>query len=450
MALNQPLITRVADGEKPALPQTTSVSRPSSDAMRPAPAGDIALSKSASRPTSRLDERRRIWLDAYDGVRRETERRAAPLGPEDQVIQSMPDASPTKWHRAHTTWFFEQFLLAPKLAGYRPHDERFAFLFNSYYVAAGPRHERPKRGLITRPTVEEVAAYRAHVDAALARLLVAASAAAFDEIEPLLELGLNHEQQHQELILTDILHAFAQNPCAPAYDARWTWPAPQANADGFVTLDGGVHCIGHGGDGFMFDNEGPAHDVLLQPVRLAANLVTNAEWLEFMADGGYANAMLWLSDGWNTLQAEGWTAPGYWQQRDGVWFAMTLGGLRPVDPAAPVCHVSYYEADAFARWAGKHLPTEAEWEVAARTARLGDAFGLVWQWTRSPYAPYPGYRASVDALGEYNGKFMVNQMVLRGSSLATPAGHARATYRNFFYPPHRWQFTGVRLADYDA
>src|SRR5262245_13726513 len=434
MALNQPLITRVADGEKPALPQTTSVSRPSSDAMRPAPAADIALSKSASRPTSRLDERRRIWLDAYDGVRRETERRAAPLAPEDQVIQSMADASPTKWHRAHTTWFFEQFLVMPKLADYLVFDERFAFLFNSYYVAAGPRHERPKRGLLTRPTCDEVAAYRTHVDARVARMLAPVSAGALDDILPVLELGLHHEQQHQELILTDILHAFAQNPCAPAYDAQWTFPASQANGEGIVVLDGGVYRIGHDGDGFMFDNEGPAHEVLLQPVRLG-NLVTNAEWLEFMADGGYGNAMLWLSDGWANVQAEGWSAPGYWRQIDGAWFAMTLAGRRAVDPAAPVCHVSYYEADAFARWAGRHLPTEAEWEAAARSGRLADAFGIVWQWTRSAYAPYPGYRATADALGEYNGKFMVNQMVLRGSSLATPEGHARASYRNFFYPP---------------
>jgi ergothioneine biosynthesis protein EgtB len=361
----------------------------------------------------------------------------------------MPDASPTKWHRAHTTWFFEQFLLAPGLADYRVFDERFAFLFNSYYVAAGPRHERPKRGLITRPGADEVTAYRAHVDAAVARLLAIASDATLDNILPILELGLHHEQQHQELILTDILHAFAQNSTAPAYDAQWSWRASPAEAEGFVAIEGGIYTIGNDGNGFRFDNEGPAHEVLLQPVRLARNLVTNAEWLEFMADGGYDTATLWLSDGWNIVQAEGWAAPGYWQQIDGVWFAMTLGGLRPVDPSAPVCHVSYYEADAFARWAGRHLPSEAEWEVAARTGALDDAFGIAWQWTRSAYAPYPGYRAAKDALGEYNGKFMVNQMVLRGSSLATPAGHARVSYRNFFYPPHRWQFSGLRLADYE-
>jgi ergothioneine biosynthesis protein EgtB len=397
---------------------------------------------------ARADTRRAIWRDAFRRVRAETERRAAPLTPEDQIVQSMPDASPTKWHRAHTTWFFEQFLLHPKLAGYRAFDQRFAFLFNSYYVAAGPRHARPQRGLITRPGVAEVAAYRRHVDAAVERLIATATDAALDDILPIVEIGLNHEQQHQELILTDILHAFAQNPLVPAYAADWTSPASPAGSGGYCTIEG-IHTVGHDGKSFMFDNEGPAHEVLIAPVKLARNLVTNAEWLEFMAERGYETAALWLSDGWNAVQDEGWTAPGYWQQIDGVWLAMTLKGLTPVDPAAPVCHVSYYEADAFARWAGKHLPTEAEWEVAARAGELGDAFGLVWQWTRSAYAPYPGYRIAAGALGEYNGKFMINQMVLRGGSHATPDGHSRVTYRNFFYPPHRWQFTGLRLADYD-
>jgi ergothioneine biosynthesis protein EgtB len=393
-------------------------------------------------------DRRRRWREAFRTVREETERRAAPLSPEDQVVQSMPDASPTKWHRAHTTWFFEQFLLVPKLDGYEIFDERFAFLFNSYYVQAGPRHARPRRGLVTRPGADEVANYRAHVDAAVERLIDSADEDSFAAAVPVLELGLHHEQQHQELLLTDILHAFAHNPIMPAYDPAWRAPAVRFGRRGDCALDGGIYAIGHDGDGFMFDNEGPRHQVMLEPVRIARNLVTNAEWLDFMTDGGYATPTLWLSDGWATVQAEGWDAPGYWQRVDGSWFSMTLGGLRPVDPAAPVCHVSYYEADAFARWAGKHLPSEAEWEVAAARNQLDDDFGVVWQWTRSPYAPYPGFKPAAGALGEYNGKFMINQMVLRGSSHATPEGHSRVTYRNFFYPQQRWQFSGLRLADF--
>ena len=389
------------------------------------------------------------WIDAYRAVRGETEHRAAPLSAEDQVVQSMPDASPIKWHRAHTTWFFEEFLLKTQAPGYRPFDARFAYLFNSYYVAAGPRHARPKRGLITRPDMAEVAAYRAHVDAAVTDSIAQASPAALGRIAAIVQIGLNHEQQHQELMLTDILHAFDQNPTLPAYDAAWQPPAHRPAAD-FIDLPEGIRTIGHEGNGFCFDNETPAHRVLAGPVRIARGLVTNREWLAFMQDGGYATPSLWLSDGWAVVEAEGWRAPGYWREIDGAWHVMTLAGLKPVDPSAPVCHVSYYEADAFARWAGKHLPTETEWEVAARGNHLNDAFGIVWQWTRSAYAPYPGYRAVEGALGEYNGKFMVNQLVLRGSSLATPAGHSRITYRNFFYPHHRWQFTGLRLADYTA
>jgi ergothioneine biosynthesis protein EgtB len=387
------------------------------------------------------------WLNVYRTVRAETERRAAPLSAEDQVVQSMPDASPIKWHRAHTTWFFEEFLLKTHAPGYRPFDPRFAFLFNSYYVAAGPRHARPMRGLVTRPDATEVMAYRAHVDAAVAELIEGAGPAALARIASIVEIGLNHEQQHQELMLTDILHAFAQNPTLPAYDPGWQPPAP-APAHGFVEVPEGIRTIGHDGDGFAFDNEGPAHRVLAGPVRIARGLVTNLEWLEFMTDAGYATPSLWLSDGWAQVEAEGWAAPGYWREIDGHWHAFTLGGLRPVDLDAPVAHISYYEADAFARWAGKHLPSEAEWEIAARGGELNGAFGVVWQWTRSAYAPYPGFAAAEGALGEYNGKFMINQMVLRGSSLATPAGHARPSYRNFFYPPARWQFTGLRLADY--
>jgi ergothioneine biosynthesis protein EgtB len=391
---------------------------------------------------------RTIWRDRFRAVRAETEQRAAPLSAEDQAVQSMPDASPTKWHRAHTTWFFEQFLLLPHLAGYRVFDERFAYLFNSYYVAAGPRHARPKRGLLTRPDCGEIAAFRAHVDEGVERLIAAATDAKWPEVVRILEIGLHHEQQHQELILTDILHAFAQNPIAPAYRADWQAPRAQPSRTEFAELPGGIHSIGFAGEGYCFDNEGPAHRVLLQPLRIARGLVTNAQWLDFMADGGYATPSLWLSDGWAAVVAEGWNAPGHWQEQDGAWLVLTLGGLRPVDPHAPVAHVSYYEADAFARWAGKHLPTEAEWEVAARANLIDDAFGIVWQWTRSAYLPYPGYRAPDGALGEYNGKFMVSQMVLRGSSQATPAGHARASYRNFFYPSARWQFSGLRLVDY--
>ncbi|WP_315779750.1 ergothioneine biosynthesis protein EgtB [Bradyrhizobium sp. SZCCHNPS1003] len=387
-------------------------------------------------------------IEAYLAVRNETEARAAPLTPEDQVIQSMPDASPAKWHRAHTTWFFEQFVLGAHCRGYAPFHPDYAFLFNSYYVSAGPRHTRGERGLITRPGVAEITAYRRHVDAAMVDFLDQADAATLAAVAPLVEVGLNHEQQHQELMLTDILHAFAQNPTAPAYDPSWTFPSPTDRGKDWVHLPEGIHTVGHAGDGYHFDNEGPAHRALVGPVGIARNLVTNAEWLAFMDDGGYRTATLWLMDGFAAASREGWQAPGHWYKVEGEWRIMTLGGLTTVDPDAAVCHVSYYEADAFARWRGKHLPTEMEWEVAARGNQLNDAFGTVWQWTRSAYSPYPGYRAIEGALGEYNGKFMVNQLVLRGSSLATPAGHSRVTYRNFFYPHHRWQFTGLRLADY--
>ena len=393
------------------------------------------------------DDVRAFWRDSFRRVRMETERRAAPLSAEDQLVQSMADASPTKWHRAHTSWFFEEFVLRSRLPGYRVLDERFAYLFNSYYVAAGPRHARPRRGLLSRPDGGEVAAFRAHVDAAIERLIATVSERDLAAVARVVEIGLNHEQQHQELMLTDILHAFAQNPLAPAYDPAWRAPPSRGQA-GEVALSAGLAWIGFPGGGFCFDNEQPAHQVYLQPARIGRALVTNAQWLDFMADGGYATPSLWLSDGWALAQSEGWTAPGYWQERDGEWLAVSLAGLCRVEPQAAVSHVSYYEADAFARWAGKHLPTEAEWEVAADL--VDDAFGVVWQWTRSAYLPYPGYRTVDGALGEYNGKFMVNQMVLRGSSHATPAGHARASYRNFFYPSARWQFSGLRLLDYDT
>jgi ergothioneine biosynthesis protein EgtB len=414
------------------------VTKPASAAL--AAAGPSLFSDSGS-PAQNLAE-------AFFAVRSETERRAAPLSPEDQLIQSMPDASPAKWHRAHTTWFFEQFLLGEHCAGYKPFHPDYAFLFNSYYVSAGPRHARHQRGHLTRPGADEITAYRRHVDAATVRFFHEATDDKLTAIAPLVEVGLNHEQQHQELMLTDILHAFAQNPIPPAYDASWRFPASTRAGEDWVDLNEGIHSIGHSGESFHFDNETPVHRALVGPVRLACNLVTNAEWLAFMADGGYSTPTLWLMDGFATATNEQWQAPGHWRQIDGVWHVMTLAGLKPVDPQSPVCHVSYYEADAFARWSGKHLPTEMEWEVASRAGHLNDAFGIVWQWTRSAYAPYPGYRAIEGALGEYNGKFMVNQLVLRGSSLATPGGHSRITYRNFFYPHHRWQFTGLRLADY--
>jgi ergothioneine biosynthesis protein EgtB len=396
---------------------------------------------------SSANDPRLAWLAAYRAVRAETERRAALLSPEDQVVQSMPDASPTKWHRAHVTWFFEQFLLRPHATDYKVFDERFAYLFNSYYVAAGPRKARPQRGLITRPTTGEVGDYRSHVDAAVSALIETTEDVA--KLIPIIEIGLHHEQQHQELLLTDILHAFSHNETHPAYDPQWQWPRPSGEVAAAGAQIAGIHMIGHGGDSFCFDNEQPAHQVVLRPVRLAPSLVTNGEWLEFMADGVYATPTIWLSDGWAAVEAQRWEAPGYWQKLDGVWHAMTLGGLRPIDPAAPVCHVSYYEADAFARWSNKDIPTEGEWEVAAKSGALSDAYGIVWQWTRSAYTSYPGYRAAPGALGEYNGKFMINQLVLRGSSLATPAGHTRPSYRNFFYPTARWQFTGLRLAEYE-
>jgi len=400
----------------------------------------------AAKPS--IGESRALWLAAFRRVRAETEARAAHLSAEDQIVQSMEDTSPTKWHRAHVTWFLEQFLLVPNDSSYKIFDERFPFLFNSYYVAAGPRHARPQRGLITRPNGGDVAGYRAHVDAAVERLIANIAAADAERVFAILEIGLHHEQQHQELLFTDILHAFAQNPTDPVYDAAWQMPRATQGPRGFVDVPSGIHAVGHSGDDFCFDNETPRHDELIPSVRIARHLVSNAEWLEFIAAGGYATPSLWLSDGWAAVQAQGWQAPGYWRQKDGSWHAMTLAGLKPVDPAPPVMHISYYEAEAFARFAGKHLPSEAEWEVAARLGLIADAYKLTWQWTRSAYLPYPGYRAAEGALGEYNGKFMVSQMVLRGSSVATPEGHARVSYRNFFYPPARWQFTGLRLAEF--
>lgn len=397
---------------------------------------------------------------------------AAPLSDEDQTVQACDDASPTKWHLAHTTWFFESFLLTPLVPGYEPFSEDFAYCFNSYYEAKGPRHPRAARGLLTRPSAREVRAYRAHVDEALARR-AASTRGPSSEIRQLVELGINHEQQHQELLLTDILALFARQPLAPAYCRAPAERSPRAAAATceMVGFEGGIHEVGHDGDGFAYDNEGPRHQTLLQPFRIASRLVTNAEWQAFIAEGGYARHEFWLADGWAWVKANDIRAPGYWEETDDGWRQMTLHGLQAPDPAAPVCHVSYFEADAFARWSGKRLPTEAEWEVASGSARalppndlatrafrpqpapeprpglIDQLFGDVWEWTASAYLPYPGYRAPEGAIGEYNGKFMCSQHVLRGGSCATPPGHTRATYRNFFYPHQRWQFMGLRLAE---
>ena len=381
----------------------------------------------------------------YAAVRSRTERLAAPLSAEDQCIQSMPDASPAKWHRAHTTWFFETFVLGPHRPGYAAFDPAFAFLFNSYYEAAGPRHARPRRGMLTRPSSEEVASYRAHVDAAMAPWLERGVKPALAE---LISLGLQHEEQHQELLVTDILHALAQNPLRPAYDADWAEPEGPRGPARWLDGPTGIVGIGHPGGDFAFDNETPRHQALLAPFRIADRPVTNGEWLGFIEAGGYRDPLHWMSDGWATCQAEGWEAPLYWERgADGEWRAFGLGGLRALDPDAPVRHVSWYEADAFARWSGRRLPTEQEWEAAAGLPGFLAAEGHVWQWTGSAYRPYPGFRPWEGAVGEYNGKFMIGQMVLRGGSLATPPGHARLSYRNFFPPGSRWQFSGLRLAE---
>jgi ergothioneine biosynthesis protein EgtB len=388
-----------------------------------------------------------------------------PLSAEDCVVQSAPEASPAKWHLAHTTWFFENFVLEPFAAGYRGFHPQFGYLFNSYYETVGTFHPRRDRGLLTRPALEEVHAYRVHVDERLADLLVAPRTEHTRDIEQRITLGIHHEQQHQELILTDIKHLFSTSPLRPAY--RPALEAGDADVPALVWLSfpSGLYEAGHAGDGFAFDNEAPRHRRYLESFRIASRPVLNAEYIGFIDDGGYGKPALWLSDGWQAVKTNTWQAPMYWEHRDGAWWQMTLAGMRQVDPAEPVCHVSYYEADAYARWAGKRLPSEFEWEVAASlyephgnfldSGRLHPApcggeprfFGDVWEWTQSPYAAYPGYRPSAGALGEYNGKFMINQMVLRGGSCATPASHIRPTYRNFFYPHDRWQFKGFRLAD---
>lgn len=382
-----------------------------------------------------------VWAARYGQVRDRTRDLAARLSPEDQQIQSMDDASPTKWHLAHTTWFFETFILAAA-PGYRVFDETYGYLFNSYYESVGPRHPRPQRGLITRPGTDEVMAWRAHVDQAMDALIRRGDPALW---RPLLALGLNHEEQHQELILMDIKHAFSCNRLEPAYDPDW--PPLHTGADGWREMAGGLVEIGHEGAGFAFDNEGPRHKVWLEPFRISRRLVTCGEWLAFIEDGGYAQPRLWLSDGWAAVNREGWDAPLYWRKDDEGWSVFTLAGRRPVDPDEPVIHVSHFEADAFARWSGARLPTEAEWESAAAAGGLDQVEGVAWQWTASPYVAYPRYRPAADATGEYNGKFMSGQMVLRGGAAVTAPRHARMTYRNFFPPAARWAFSGLRLAD---
>jgi ergothioneine biosynthesis protein EgtB len=427
--------------------------------------------QTASKPSRGQGTPRSERLAAqYAFVRQATEKLSRPLSPEDCQIQSMPDASPTKWHLAHTTWFFETFVLKPSNAGYASFDAAFDYLFNSYYNTIGDRLPRPRRGLVTRPSLEHVYAYRAAVDAAMLDFLRGPQAHDLAEsILAVVELGLNHEQQHQELILTDIKHALAQNPLKPSYrDAVAAHSALPAPVMEWLDFPGGLQSIGHDGPGFAFDNEGPRHRVFLEPYQLGSRLITVGEYREFMEDGGYRRPELWLSDGWNTVNAERWNAPLYWET-DGssTWSVMTLGGTRPLSLGEPVCHVSFYEADAFARWKNARLPSEAEWEVAvasleidgnllesdrlhpqvARTGTgLAQCHGDVWEWTRSPYTPYPGSRPAEGALGEYNAKFMCNQMVLRGGSCVTPGSHIRSTYRNFFPPDVRWQFSGIRLA----
>ncbi len=404
-------------------------------------------------------------LGRYRRTRGQTEWLCAPLEVEDFQLQSMPDCSPPKWHLAHTAWFFETFVLCPFAPGYKPHNPAFGYLFNSYYDAVGDRWPRASRGLLSRPTVADVIAYRRAIDRRIEDLLETADEPPRAAIAPLIELGLNHEEQHQELLLTDLKHAFGLNPLRPAYAP---WPEAAATMSPLPlrwdSHPAGLHSVGHTGDGFAFDNEGPRHRVYVNAYDIASRPVTAGEFAAFVDAGGYDSPEFWLSDGWATRVAKRWTAPLYWERAGGGWSAFTLAGIRPLDPAEPVCHVSFYEADAYARWAGARLPTEAEWESAAGGRDMtghfledgryhpaadegnGQWFGDVWEWTASPYVGYPGFKPAAGAVGEYNGKFMCNQVVLRGGSCVTPAEHVRPSYRNFFPPDARWQFSGLRLA----
>ncbi|MBA2393025.1 MAG: ergothioneine biosynthesis protein EgtB [Ktedonobacteraceae bacterium] len=409
------------------------------------------------------------FMERYQDIRRFSEYLCEPLVTEDYVVQSMPDVSPTKWHLAHVSWFFETFLLFPAIPGYQSLHPQYAYLFNSYYNTLGERHCRPNRGLISRPTVKETYEYRKYVDEQVLSLLATLDEQRLLEFAPIITLGFHHEQQHQELMLTDLKHVLSCNPLYPVYRERSAINESHVSPLEWVSFPEGIYWIGHEGEGFAFDNEGPRHREFLQSFQLASRLITNGEYLEFIEDGGYQNPLLWLSEGWSTVRAEEWQAPLYWEKRDGQWWTMTLSGLREIDKAEPVCHVSYYEADAYARWADARLPTEAEWEVAAQdvpiegnfvenglyhpaplstssTGKLAQMYGDVWEWTQSSYSPYPGFRPGPGAIGEYNGKFMCNQYVLRGGSCATSMTHIRSMYRNFFPANAQWQFMGIRLA----
>ncbi len=404
--------------------------------------------------------------EAFVSVRRMTEQLCASLSAEDQMLQSMPEASPAKWHQAHTTWFFETFILLRHVSGYQPLNSSYTYLFNSYYKQLGGHPLRANRGLLSRPSLAEVEAYRKHVDDHMLHLLERGPEA---DVAAKVELGLNHEQQHQELILTDVKHGLWMHPLRPTYRPRPAELDGESEPLRWFNYDGGLHWIGYGGHGFAFDNEGPRHQEFLRPFRIASRLVTNAEYADFIRDGGYSRPELWLSDGWDAVNANNWRAPLYWNEQENGWSLNTLTGERVLNPGEPVCHVSYFEADAYARWAGARLPSEAEWEICAARmpvrgnllesgryhparapqAQAGPAqlFGDSWEWTASPYVAYPGFRPAAGVLGEYNGKFLCNQLVLRGGSCATPASHIRATYRNFFPPQARWQFSGIRLAN---
>ena len=409
-------------------------------------------------------------LEDYQQVRDHSKKLCQPLRVEDYVVQSMDDASPTKWHLAHTSWFFETFVLARFCSNYRSSHPQYSFLFNSYYVQAGDRYPRPLRGLVTRPTVAEVFEYRDDIDQEMVKLIEQASQDIWEALAPIIEIGIHHEQQHQELILTDIKHVLSFNPLYPTYVEQAPTLDRSVAETKWMSFQEGLYRIGHDGKGFCYDNEMPLHQYFLEPFQLANRLVTNGEYLEFIEDGGYGNPTLWLSDGWSTVAQEGWQAPLYWEKTDGRWKHYTLHGMRLVNPTEPVCHISLYEADAFAHWAGTRLPTEEEWETASSqlptrgnfvhteayhplplsqppaNGELAQMFGDLWEWTQSPYTCYPGYKPMTGVLGEYNGKFMSNQMVLRGGSCATSQSHIRSTYRNFFPPAARWQFSGIRLA----